>query len=83
MDPLSSSRFSMGVASLTVGIAVTSLSRALSGFLSGLLLGAGIVLILTSAVVMGRSTRDGDGWLPRRDGHAPPERHGSGREDER
>lgn len=73
MGKLGTSRLHLGIASLVVGIALTTLSRLAHGFLGGLLIGMGLTLILASVFALGRTMRDGGGWLPSRDGQ--PDAH--------
>jgi uncharacterized protein (DUF58 family) len=63
---------SSGFFLLPIGIALTSVAPALHGWWHGLLLGMGLALLVSSAVLMGATigTRrsEGQGWLPSRDG---------------
>jgi len=57
---------------LPVGIALTTTSHLLHGLGRGLLLGAGVAVILLATVLLGASIgagrERGQGWLPSRDG---------------
>ena len=68
----STSPTSSGFVLLPIGIALTTLSRTLEDWGRGLLLGAGVALILIATALLGASigsVRDkGQGWLPSRDG---------------
>ena len=63
---------SSGFALLPVGIVLTTLANTTQGWTQGLVLGAGITLILLSVVLLGASIgerrKQGQGWLPSRDG---------------
>lgn len=66
----------LGAALIGLGIVLNLVSRLLDGFLQGLLLGAGVMLILLGVVAMAgvvrHQLRGGaepvDTWLPSRDG---------------
>lgn len=70
--PSTSATTSSGFLLLPVGIALTTVANLLDGFGHGLLLGAGIAVLLLAAVLLGASIGagrgTGQGWLPSRDG---------------
>lgn len=74
--PSASIAFALGAALIGLGIVLNLFSRLLDGFFQGLLLGAGVMLILLGVVSLSgglrRQLRGGaepvDTWLPSRDG---------------
>jgi len=75
MGKLGTSRFNLGLTSLFIGVALTTLARLTHGFVGGLLIGAGLTLIVASAYAMGRQMRGARGWLPSRDGQPGASTH--------
>lgn len=67
---------SLGAALVALGIVLTLLARLTDGFPQGLLLGAGVMLILLGVIAMSGGLRSqlrggaepADTWLPSRDG---------------
>ena len=61
-----------GIAPILVGLLLGVVGRQPDGWLGGLLQGAAVALIVLGAYLVGAARRargrDGDGWLPSRDG---------------
>jgi hypothetical protein len=72
MPRTSTATTSSGFVLLPIGIALTTISHAVDGWAHGLLLGAGVALLLLAAVLLGAGVGTargrGQGWLPSRDG---------------